>query len=786
MRRWERREQGSYILEAAGVVVGIAVFIVGASDVARIFQARGALRAAVHDGLRCLYPTDAECVESANKSLSPSTKRYNVWVWGSGYRIPQEAYLASAQWQTEPVYEVPVDSGELVSLELEQDPFQYMTREVLYPTTAHVGYLAQTSQLPHVNGGTPLEPYFVDPMTRGRAIPQQTLSLSRVQGVTSDGTTYWETGGFQERFKIGSVSFSMKDAWPLATRDRAEISAIAQRGALSLPCFSGPLQRSSAGTSVAWGTGSLARCAYRGDSSGIWNNNALSVPLMFRVSGKTQGTNRFGEGRVLLSLSWRSAAGSGTLPLGGRVIKSGGSGNFIPRGLALEDIRDNLEYQYKDYGDELVLYGKLPLIPQDATVTLSIFLVSVNKRPVAWAGDSIEIFHPRYQFNHERYDCGYSADPRICLSPPPAPVALVDVPTDGVPQVVPVGLPICSLIKRDEVETNPQRLLAQIVQKIRIGASLEPRQFSEQVVLDKSQCASRMTRWPCAHNEPVLFVRGCETTNSIAQTMERCGVPSEEVLRSRIASVETLTKNTRELQSFRGCSGQTMPECAKNNARKIADQIWYPSKDTLSRCTTSALQKAPAVTIGPLNESTCEDRTAHVRDLYRRREKVPAEVPINLTRLSAPAMFSVSPPVGSCTRFQGAESSGERLLCGRSVGALTAERCCSAAHGLCSREEVSTDGGASGSHTRAILDAATQRVLEGIQAGYSAARYGEACGEDSAHCATVDAQISPESMTAKVSARLTIPLRLLSFGNERETTVEYTAERALEERVFQR
>ena len=99
---------------------------------------------------------------------------------------------------------------------------------------------------------------------------------------------------------------------------------------------------------------------------------------------------------------------------------------------------------------------------------------------------------------------------------------------------------------------------------------------------------------------------------------------------------------------------------------------------------------------------------------------------------------------------------------------------------------MSTDGGASGSHTRTILDAATQRVLDGIQAGYSAARYGEACGEDSAHCATVDAQISPESMTAKVSARLTIPLRLLRFGNERETTVEYTAERALEERVFQR
>jgi hypothetical protein len=125
-------------------------------------------------------------------------------------------------------------------------------------------------------------------------------------------------------------------------------------------------------------------------------------------------------------------------------------------------------------------------------------------------------------------------------------------------------------------------------------------------------------------------------------------------------------------------------------------------------------------------------------------------------------------------------------LCGSAVGALTAERCCSAAHGLCHREEVPTGGGASASQMRTILDAATQRVVEGIQAGYSAARYGEACGDDSAHCVTVDAQISPEAMTAKVSARLTIPLRLLSLGNSGETTVGYSAERALEGRVFQR
>jgi hypothetical protein len=786
MRRWEQRERGSYILEVAGVIVGIAVFMVGVSDVVRMFQARGAVRAAVNDGLRCLYPTDAGCVESARNSLSPPTKRYNVWVWGSGYRIPQEAYVASARWHTEPVYEVPVDSGELASLDLEQDPFQYATREVLYPTTAHIAYMAQISQLPHVHGGTPLEPYFVDPITRERATPQRTLSLSRVRGVTSEGTAYWETGGFNERFKLGSVSFSMKEAWPLATQDRAKISMLAGRGATSLPCFSGPLRRSLAGVSIDVGAGSLARCAYRGDSSGIWNNSALSVPLMFRVSGKTQGTNRVGEGRVLLSMSWQSAAGSGTVPLGGRVIKSGGSGNFIPRGLSKEDIRDNLEYQYKDYGEELALYGRLPLIPQDATVTISIFLLSVNKKPVAWAGDSIEIFHPRYAFNHERYRCGYSADPRRCASPPVGPIAFIEVPTDSVPQVVQAGGALCSLARRTEAETNPHEVLDQVVQKIRKGMALDPIRFVEQVALDKRECSPQRKRWSCVRNEPIRYLRGCESASGFPLAMERCGVPPEEASRSRIAGLETLRKESTEFHTFKGCSGEKIPECAKGSARKVADHIWDPSQDTSSVCDTSALQSAPTITIGPLNGSLCDDQAMRVRDLYRREEKIPLGVPIVLTRVPAPARFSATPLAGSCTPFDTVDGSNERLLCGRAVGALTAERCCSAANGLCSREEVYTDVTANNGKTRAILDAATQRVVEGIQAGYPAAHYADACGGDTTNCATVVAELSPDSTTAKVSARLTIPLRLLRLGTGSETTVGHSAERMLEGRSFQR
>lgn len=65
-------EKGSYLLEVAVVTMGLVFFIVGAFDVARIFQARGAVRAGVREGLRCLYPTDHGC----SGVVSPGRRRH--------------------------------------------------------------------------------------------------------------------------------------------------------------------------------------------------------------------------------------------------------------------------------------------------------------------------------------------------------------------------------------------------------------------------------------------------------------------------------------------------------------------------------------------------------------------------------------------------------------------------------------------------------------------------------------------------------------------------------------
>ena len=75
MRRQKTCVRGSYLLEAAIVTFGLAVFLVGASDVARIFHARSALRAGVREGLRCLYPTDGGCARPEADHGTPGVSR---------------------------------------------------------------------------------------------------------------------------------------------------------------------------------------------------------------------------------------------------------------------------------------------------------------------------------------------------------------------------------------------------------------------------------------------------------------------------------------------------------------------------------------------------------------------------------------------------------------------------------------------------------------------------------------------------------------------------------------
>lgn len=436
MRRIPSRELGSYVLEVGGVIIGVVALIAGATDVAKIFQARSAVRAAVQEGARCLYPTDADCVTGAPEALSAPARTFDVWVWGAGYQVERESYVASAKWQQEAVLEIPVQRDEILDVTLEQRQFQYRPYSVLYPVTSHTPYFLQTRYLPVVAGGKPFNPFFVDPVSRRIAHPQNQYPLAAVEGSTNRRVSGNINSEFHSRLKIGSVSFGVGGAWPTAAQDLSRMASLPASVRLGLSCYGGVAVAGTDGSVLNWDA-PRHPCRYRlsdSNSTPVMVGGALRVPLLLRVAGSTSGTSTDGEGKVTLAMSWTSpTGGSGYRELGGRVFGHLSSGDFVPRGLALSDIDESFRSDYRNYNRELEAHFELPLVPTDATVTLEFFLMSLNGRRVEWTGEVLEVWYPQYQFVHERHNCGYSSNPATCVTPRAAVPTTHTSVTEGAP-----------------------------------------------------------------------------------------------------------------------------------------------------------------------------------------------------------------------------------------------------------------------------------------------------------------------------------------------------------------
>ena len=777
MRRCSSPEVGSYVLELAGVIMGVAVFIVGAADITRIFQARSAVRAAVNDGARCIFPTDAACAKRTQRGVSSWSPSFDVWVWGAGYEVPQESFVVSARWQQEPVYEVPVLKDEIAGVTLEQQPFQYRPYSMRYPVSAHTTYLMQTRYLPVVVGGRPLAPQFADPFTNKISRPSATYGLGTVSGSTTKGGASALKNAYGDAFKIGSVSFSVRDAWPTMEGDAAQIEQLPAQIASSLPCFFGVQQQSPVGGTLNWSAGTPQECRYRIRSTGsstVIDRGALKVPMMFRVEGDSRGTVEDAVGKVMMALSWQSrSAGGGRVELGGRAIGYWGSGNFIPRGLAEDDINPGLRSQYADYGRELSLYYELPLLPVDASVTLDFYLVSFNNRRVAWNGGKLELWLPQYRFVHEQKECGYASDSTICSQPPAyAPVHYLSL-TDGAPfSAETIGADTCSIDEDPSAEGDLSAMLARVRGEALRGGNARPYAFKLKVPANRSICAPRLSHQSCAAQLPEYY-EGCGTRISLDEIASRCGL--------RGASTKAIEYTTRALsrstKRVRGCSDAPLPQCAVSNARKVESALYSGA----GVCEVSAISTVPQMVIGPLDATTCQDREGEIEDLYRSREKIPVGVPISLIRLPASSRFSAEPPVNSCVPYRAAGGRSGEMICGRGLSKAAAERCCAASEGRCRKQRVDPPSDPEADNSRnEILSAAQQRVVEAVQAGYPPARHQSVCGEGEVDCLEVATVLEDDDSKAVVSAKVHVPLMVLRPFAKNWTTVAHSTTRELE------
>jgi hypothetical protein len=782
MRRIPSRELGSYVLEVGGVIIGVVALIAGATDVAKIFQARSAVRAAVHEGTRCLYPTDADCVSAAPDFLTAPSRTFDVWVWGAGYQVERESYVASASWQQEPVLEVAVLRDEIVDVTLEQKQFQYRSYSVLYPVTSHTPYFLQTRYLPVVAGGDPFNPNFVDPFTRQRLLPNAKYSLSAISDSTKTRVT-GKMSEFDSQLKIGSVSFAVSDAWPTAAQDIPRMATLPASVRQELACYSGATLVTSGGPRLNWGA-PRSPCRYRvsqSNSSPVLVGGALKVPLMMRVTGSTRGTSDAGEGKVTLSMSWTSpTGGSGYKELGGRVFAHVTSGDFVPRGLALSDIDQSLRSDYDNYNRELEAYFELPLVPTDATVTLDLFLMSTNGRTVKWTGELLQVWYPQYSFVHERHDCGYSQNPYACPSPRAAVPSAYNALTEGALfQAVPQGSDSCSVVEESSAELDVGVVLNRLQGSAQQGVPPQPYSFRVKAPTDEAVCAPKVFTQQCSY-QGEEYLQGCGREFSREQIARLCNVTAPP---GALIGIKEHTTRTSALtaQRSRACSDVALPQCAKPHARQVETVRYFGG----ATCEAARTVTTQPLTVGPLYVNSCESRTTSIQEMYRRDQAIPNDVPVSVIRLPAAPVFSAEPPASSCVSHYPANGASAELLCGQGLSAYAAEECCKASNQRCRKQEVlGSSDPARKQGTELILTSAQRRVIDAVQVGYPPARPQAVCVSTDLDCLEVSAALVNDDTEAKVAAKVNVPLNFLHLVNGDLAVVRHESTRVLERMSF--
>ncbi len=783
------RAQGSYLLEFALVVLSVAFFIVGVSDLAKIFHARSAVHAGVSEGLRCLYPSDPTCAKVSLPSAELSGSRYNAWVWGTeGTLLPQSSFLVSTSLFNEPVRAAKRMTGTMSSIRVTRGSSAFDPHVVQFPISAHAPYLLTVKDLPKIAGVDPLRPIFLDRYTNREVEPNQALSI---QGIRGSGQRTVPRGGQDEYhsiFEIGARSFNLSESWMNHESDAVTMAEIFRIFGREVPCYKGETYASGGMPHIKWNISSEPeRCSHRaplGDGSttqrALLQGTSLQIPIMLRVSGVPLAMSRSAVGKVVVRLEWNNGRTSGSRELGGRVFTSGGSGNLIVRGADRSDIQKSAWGSYEErYAREIELHGTLPLLPLDSTVTVRLFLSSVSGDPVGWEGREIEVFHPRYQLVHETYSCGYSPNPDVCAATL-LPVRELYRTVDTTREVVlkQEGVRECRRDPPSPLEQSSESVLQRISDSIRRGESQRGHRFWLHASGKVDVCEPESRTYECS-DEQREYLKGCRPEPSKEYAVSHCKVDDYREELDRIVDV-SFTEKEQVPSDRRGqCSDEPFPECAAPHVTDAGTRFLGAGGKNCS----SAINVSPAPErSGPFYDNICESVPDKVRERYRAINKVPSDIPISVVSLPETPVYSALPPSDSCIVSEPTTGGDtRRVLCGRSVSRSAARRCCERHEGRCSLEELPpSPGNINTGLIRVIEEAAETRVIDTIQSIYPPARAPIGCNTGSENCIDVDARVVGNDSVARVHASVRVPLTLTSWFRSKGITLEYQEERILE------
>jgi hypothetical protein len=837
-------QRGWYLLEYAVVTFGLAVFIVGLSDISRIFHARGAVRAGVTEGLRCLYPTDPGCTEqSLDRGWFPSD-RFTARITGdqtNKYELPRVAYSLSSAWFNEPVSEAQFATKQLTAVTLTQPHDAYRQYQVLFPGVAHAVYLLKTQELPRVypGGGSSPEsrlrnPRFIDPATGGeRAVDLNAQPPALALSVGSSTTTEWK-----------SVSIRIPEAKVVpgpfggASISSSTLRALESGHGFTAACYEGArVSLSEGGQGIQWpNSGTPASCTYRIDDI-PWNaNSQLQVPIVIHVtgSGYIKGTKGAvdGEwkgiiGKVEMEL-WQD--GRRILELGGRVFGRGeGSGekqvgDFVVRGAGtLKDQLFDVSASYaKDCEDSSYTecrtpaYVRLPLVRVGSDLAIRFRLLWLtnsaydpNWRPslpagskekvdrskpytrkvqVQWANSNVSVFFPKFQATHEQKSCGYSSTPNSCgVSATPMQVAFRTTNLDQSFSHSQRSETLCGREQPTGYRASIPEALESIRGEIKSGARrLEPVAFWSHGAAADS-CDARVSSATCVE-QPREYMKGCEPQYSMpSDAVQYCNLPDYQPVRDTISNPRFRLGASTRVDTRGGCTGEPFPECAKND---LVSKGYAFLGAVSNGCRVAQPVNASLESRGPVFENTCVDELAQFIKEYREKHKVPDSIAINSLVSRETPVIADAPPSNSCWKHNPIDGRpGQSWLCADQASYVVANKCCEkygAANCSLERVVIGGGGGDKGSFNQ-IVEGARERTLQTVQAAYPPAKMDLTCGvtpdgePSEDDCIAIQAGPAGNGTQARVQASMRVPLALFDwFGMENHTVVQYEETRTLE------
>jgi|GEM_PF-2782557 len=791
------RQGGGLVLELALASLGLAVFIAGATDIARIFQARGAVQAAVQEGLRCVYPLDGSCGSTGRTfGAPPAPILFDVWTGrlSQQYAIKREYATVAAQWSTEPLWRVPRETTRVESIALQEPQMTFAQHDVLYPVDAHAVYVLQTRGLPLVDGSDPLAPRFLDRRTRASTAPQITISLGGVRAATRVQPSAGAGGGpppesayYDSNLEIGEVSFRVADAWRSSESLGSALSVIARQGS-RLECYESPLSVRDGRPVVDWSARGAPQACQYGRSAGdlLLQGGALKVPIMFRVSGSSSGTEAIDPGKINMSMRWSSpTAGSGSKRLGGRLLSRGSSGNFIVRGADWQDLTKSAEEAHRDAGryvKEIESHGSLDLIPLDAEVRVSFFLSSADGERVEWQGGDMQLFFPTFELVKEVFPCGYSLNPKVCATKLDEVAVSYKALSDERPFT---SRPTrgegdrCRVEPPNPLHTDTRTALETIRAQVMAAGRAEPRKFWTPA-RGGSQCPSIATDHRCSADLQSEVLRGCSRKEwTREELLKGCGVTREVSPDAKLEARYSQPLGSGYL-TVAECSDEPMPACAVPNREPAGRKVLSENDKSLS-CAAREIQAPVAQEIGPYERNPCEETPfAAPIERYRAKYGVPPAVSVYVSTRAAPDLLTKEKPDTQCRVVEEVQVR-EEIPCGSKVASAAVEGCCREAQGDC-RYQASTgnSAGSGGSSTQTLFNDAIMRTVETVQASFPRASYQESCPDGKAYCLQVSGALIDNNVRARMSAQVHVPFTLLRAVGWRGTTVSYEEARVLE------